>query len=55
LYTLWSRSVRSRQWIIAMGAARRWDEPQGRWTVLADPQGNLFCAVHPEHRGSPRA
>ncbi|HYS33049.1 MAG TPA: VOC family protein [Streptosporangiaceae bacterium] len=41
--------------IIAMGAARRWDGPQGRWTVLADPQGNLFCAVHPERRGSPGA
>jgi catechol-2,3-dioxygenase len=34
--------------IIAMGATRRWDGPQGRWTVLADPQGNLFCAINPD-------
>jgi len=33
--------------LIALGAARQWDDPNGRWTVLADPQGNLFCAVYP--------
>lgn len=34
--------------LMALGAARRWDDPKGRWTVLADPQGNLFCAVFPD-------
>jgi len=34
--------------LIALGATRQWDDPKGRWTVLADPQGNLFCAVHPQ-------
>ena len=33
--------------LIALGATRRWDESQGRWTVLADPEGNLFCALYP--------
>ncbi len=33
--------------LIALGAARQWDDPKGRWTVLADPDGNLFCAVYP--------
>lgn len=33
--------------IVALGATRRWDDPKERWTVLADPEGNLFCAVYP--------
>ncbi len=33
--------------LIALGATRQWDDPRGRWTVLADPHGNLFCAVYP--------
>lgn len=33
--------------LIALGATRQWEDPDGRWTVLADPQGNLFCAMHP--------
>jgi catechol-2,3-dioxygenase len=33
--------------LIALGATHQWDDPEGRWTVLADPQGNLFCAVYP--------
>jgi hypothetical protein len=33
--------------LIALGATRRWDDSQGRWTVLADPEGNLFCALYP--------
>jgi predicted enzyme related to lactoylglutathione lyase len=36
--------------IIAMGAVRCWEGPGGRWTVLADPQGNLFCVINPESR-----
>jgi catechol-2,3-dioxygenase len=32
--------------IIAMGATRQWEGPGGRWTVLADPEGNLFCLIH---------
>ena len=35
--------------LIALGATRRWDDPGERWTVLADPEGNLFCAVYPAH------
>jgi catechol-2,3-dioxygenase len=34
--------------LIALGAAHQWDDSKGRWTVLADPQGNLFCAVYPK-------
>lgn len=34
-------------WLIGLGATRQWDDPKGRWTVLADPEGNLFCAVYP--------
>lgn len=33
--------------MIALGATRQWDDPGRRWTVLADPEGNLFCAVYP--------
>ncbi|HEU5417618.1 MAG TPA: VOC family protein [Streptosporangiaceae bacterium] len=33
--------------LIALGATRQREGPAGRWTVLADPQGNLFCAVYP--------
>jgi catechol-2,3-dioxygenase len=33
--------------LITLGATRQWDDAQGRWTVLADPEGNLFCALHP--------
>ncbi len=33
--------------VIALGATWRWDDPQRRWTVLADPEGNLFCALYP--------
>jgi catechol-2,3-dioxygenase len=33
--------------LMALGATHQWDDPQRRWTVLADPEGNLFCAVHP--------
>jgi hypothetical protein len=31
--------------IVALGAAvlREVDEPMGRWTVMADPEGNEFC------------
>jgi hypothetical protein len=35
--------------LITLGATRRWDDSKGRWTVLADPEGNLFCALYP-HR-----
>jgi len=35
--------------LIALGATRRWDDAKERWTVLADPEGNLFCAVYPAH------
>ncbi|HXL19537.1 MAG TPA: VOC family protein [Streptosporangiaceae bacterium] len=34
-------------WLIALGATRQWEHPEGRWTVLADPEGSLFCAMHP--------
>lgn len=34
--------------LIALGATRQWDDPKGRWAVLADPQGNLFCATYPQ-------
>ncbi|HET7012423.1 MAG TPA: VOC family protein [Streptosporangiaceae bacterium] len=33
--------------LIALGATRQWDDPEGRWTVLADPEGNLLCAFFP--------
>jgi Glyoxalase-like domain len=33
--------------LIALGATWQWDDPRGRWTVLADPEGNLFCALPP--------
>jgi len=35
--------------LVALGATRRWDDSKARWTVLADPEGNLFCAVYPAH------
>lgn len=45
--------------LIALGATWQWDDPGGRWTVLADPEGNLFCAIpQPRERrvqGSVRA
>jgi hypothetical protein len=28
--------------LIGLGATRQWEDPKGRWTVLADPEGNLF-------------
>ena len=31
--------------LAALGAVPRWDDPDGRWRVYADPEGNLFCAV----------
>jgi hypothetical protein len=31
--------------LAALGAVPRWEDPQGRWRVYADPEGNLFCAV----------
>jgi Glyoxalase-like domain len=32
----------------ALGAEVRWEvEEPHRWTVLADPEGILFCAIHP--------
>lgn len=33
--------------LIALGATRQWQDPKGCWTVLADPEGNLFCAMYP--------
>ena len=33
--------------LTALGATWEWDDPRGRWTVLADPEGNLFCALPP--------
>jgi len=33
--------------LIALGATRQWEDPKGRWTVLADPEGNLLCAMYP--------
>jgi catechol-2,3-dioxygenase len=33
--------------LIALGATRQWNDPEGRWSVLADPEGNLFCALYP--------
>lgn len=35
--------------LLALGATRRWDDARGRWTVLADPEGNLLCAHYPRH------
>jgi hypothetical protein len=31
--------------LAGLGAVPRWDDPEGRWRVYADPEGNLFCAV----------
>jgi len=33
--------------LTALGATWQWDDPRGRWTVFADPEGNLFCAIPP--------
>jgi len=33
--------------LIALGATRQWQDPKGGWSVLADPEGNLFCAMYP--------
>lgn len=33
--------------LVALGATWQWDDPGGRWTVFADPEGNLFCAIPP--------
>jgi hypothetical protein len=31
--------------LLDAGATLVWDEPQGRWSVYTDPEGNRFCAV----------
>jgi hypothetical protein len=31
--------------LAGLGAVPQWDDPDGRWRVYADPDGNLFCAV----------
>jgi len=31
--------------LIELGAVHDRDDPQGRWTVFTDPEGNRFCAV----------
>ncbi|HEX3005803.1 MAG TPA: VOC family protein [Angustibacter sp.] len=31
--------------LISLGAVTQWEDPEGRWQVLADPDGNLFCAL----------
>ncbi|SFC93861.1 hypothetical protein SAMN04487968_11528 [Nocardioides terrae] len=31
--------------LIELGATLVWNEPQGRWSVYTDPEGNRFCAV----------
>ena len=31
--------------LAALGAVPCWQDPQGRWRVYADAEGNLFCAV----------
>lgn len=41
--------------LIALGATHAWDDPRGRWSVCADPEGNLFCAIHPNPGGPPPA
>ena len=33
--------------LIALGATLQWKDPKGGWTVFADPEGNLFCAMYP--------
>ena len=38
--------------LIELGAVREWEDPQGRWTVYTDPEGNRFCAV-PAAPGGP--
>ena len=36
-----------RSQLTALGATWQWDDPRGRWSVFADPEGNLFCALPP--------
>lgn len=31
--------------LTSLGAVPRWQDPKGRWQVLADPEGNVFCAL----------
>src|SRR5262245_66013530 len=33
--------------LIALGATRQWEDPKGRWTALAYPEGNPICRNHP--------
>ncbi len=36
--------------LVGLGASRikRFTEPYGTWTVMADPEGNEFCVAKPE-------
>ncbi|WP_010523853.1 VOC family protein [Nesterenkonia sp. F] len=48
----WGRRVAEVERAVALGAVHRWDvldeHPHVRWSVVADPEGNLFCvAEHP--------
>jgi hypothetical protein len=36
---------RDATWLAGLGAIHQWDDPQGRWAVYTDPEGNRFCAV----------
>jgi len=40
--------------LIALGATWQWDNPRGRWTVFADAEGNLFCAIPRPSERAPR-
>lgn len=31
--------------LLQLGATRERDDPEGRWIVYADPEGNQFCAI----------
>lgn len=31
--------------LLHLGATHERDDPEGRWTVYADPEGNRFCAM----------
>ena len=45
------RSARELDWLVRLGAAivqPLGTTPDQRWTVLADPEGNEFCAFPPE-------
>lgn len=35
----------SSQGLLDLGATLVWEQPQGRWAVYTDPEGNRFCAV----------